>query len=410
MRPILPRSWQTGLLALATFPLSFATEGISNGSAISPIEREVLIIGGGSSGTYTAIRLQQMGKSVALIEKNGRLGGQVNTYTDPSNDKYIDYGVKVFTNVSVTSNYFESLGVPLKTFQGYLPNQQTVYGDLAAGTVIPASAVAYLAGNVTEGFLRYQAQLEKYPWLRIGWHLPSPLPTDLLLPWGDFVQKYNISAISSIVSGIVGSPGNLLAQPTLYVAKNYGMLQLMAALKGLSVTERDDNNQRLYDSALQKLGRNAFLDSRPVHIDRSGETGKIVATVETPSGLVRIKASKLIVTVPPTIANLSPFLFLSKSERVLFRQFNTTGIWTSIVSHSGIPSNASLANVNLKAPLGIPPAPLIFLTEPTGDNLHIVLYGSVNNLPQAEVKENIIKGLFCWATAYEKGKITQIEA
>jgi len=40
------------------------------------IHRDVCILGGGSSGTYAAIRLSQdLGKSVVVIEKAGRLGG-----------------------------------------------------------------------------------------------------------------------------------------------------------------------------------------------------------------------------------------------------------------------------------------------------------------------------------------------
>jgi heterodisulfide reductase subunit A-like polyferredoxin len=40
------------------------------------IVRDVCILGGGSTGTYAAIRLSQdMGKSVVVIEKTERLGG-----------------------------------------------------------------------------------------------------------------------------------------------------------------------------------------------------------------------------------------------------------------------------------------------------------------------------------------------
>lgn len=39
------------------------------------IEKDVCIIGGGASGTYAAVRLQQMGVSVALVEKERKLGG-----------------------------------------------------------------------------------------------------------------------------------------------------------------------------------------------------------------------------------------------------------------------------------------------------------------------------------------------
>ena len=43
------------------------------------LERDVCIIGGGASGTYAAVRLQQMGMSVALIEQKPRLGGMTLT-------------------------------------------------------------------------------------------------------------------------------------------------------------------------------------------------------------------------------------------------------------------------------------------------------------------------------------------
>ena len=62
------------------------------------IERDVCIIGGGSSGTYSAIRLQQMNKTFVLIEKENRLGGHVNTYVDPVTNQTLDYGVVVWVS------------------------------------------------------------------------------------------------------------------------------------------------------------------------------------------------------------------------------------------------------------------------------------------------------------------------
>lgn len=62
------------------------------------IERDVCIIGGGSSGTYSAIRLQQMNKTFALIEREDRLGGHVNTYIDPVTNQTLDYGVVVWVS------------------------------------------------------------------------------------------------------------------------------------------------------------------------------------------------------------------------------------------------------------------------------------------------------------------------
>jgi phytoene dehydrogenase-like protein len=66
---------------------------LASGVSVQQNVYDVAIIGGGSSGTYTAIQLQKAGKSVAVIERNGRLGGHVNTYIDPVTGGTMDYGV-----------------------------------------------------------------------------------------------------------------------------------------------------------------------------------------------------------------------------------------------------------------------------------------------------------------------------
>lgn len=65
------RSWLLPLTALLA--LTTATTCTSLNSTI--LYRDVAVIGGGASGTYAAIRLQEEGKTVALLEKQNRLGG-----------------------------------------------------------------------------------------------------------------------------------------------------------------------------------------------------------------------------------------------------------------------------------------------------------------------------------------------
>src|SRR5580692_4352500 len=48
-------------------------------SAPTRIVRDVCVIGGGSAGTYTAVQLRNLGKSVAVLEKQDRLGGHAQT-------------------------------------------------------------------------------------------------------------------------------------------------------------------------------------------------------------------------------------------------------------------------------------------------------------------------------------------
>ena len=62
------------------------------------IARDVAIIGGGATGTYGAINLREAGKSVVVVERNGRLGGHTETYIDPITGTAADYGVQAFWN------------------------------------------------------------------------------------------------------------------------------------------------------------------------------------------------------------------------------------------------------------------------------------------------------------------------
>lgn len=41
--------------------------------------RDVVVIGGGASGTYGAIALKDMGRSVVVVEREPHFGGHVNT-------------------------------------------------------------------------------------------------------------------------------------------------------------------------------------------------------------------------------------------------------------------------------------------------------------------------------------------
>ncbi len=217
----------------------------------SIIRRDVCIIGGGSSGTYAAIGLRDQGKSVAVIEKQSVLGGHTNTYTDPNNGTKIDYGVLVFGNTSIVTSYFGRFDIPLTSGTGGFATNATIYNvDFRTGKIVPG----YVAEDPTAAFTAYGAQLAKYPYLsEPGWNLPDPVPADLLMPFGDFVNKYEIGAAVQIINQFAQGFGDILTIPTVYVLKYFNQPVLAGAQTAFLTTARRDNSE-IYEKARAELG------------------------------------------------------------------------------------------------------------------------------------------------------------
>ncbi|KAI6873746.1 hypothetical protein KC338_g1512 [Hortaea werneckii] len=349
------------------------------------VERDVCIIGGGSSGTYSAIRLQQMNKTFALIEREDRLGGHVDTYVDPVTKQTLDYGVVVWENVSIVRDYFAHLDVHLSDVMlGEAP--VSLYADFAHVSKVPPDALT--PGNITAGFASYLAQLAKYPYLTNGFNLPNPVPEDLLLAWGDFIRKYDLGAIAIAVYSYNQGMGNILAQPTLYVLKYFTTSTAIGAFTGGFVTTASHNNQALYDRALERLGSSALTSTHVINIKRDRKGVEVLTS--GPNGLKLIRARKLLITIPPKLANLK-FLDTDPVERAIFGQFNSSYYWNSIIKESEIPDNTSITNVDVAAPYGIPALPGPYGLGYTGvPGLHTVYYSSPYPISDEAVKSDII--------------------
>lgn len=353
------------------------------------ITRDVCVIGGGSSGTYSAIGLRDRGKSVVVIEKEDRLGGHTRTYIDPLTGGTIDIGVIVFHNTSTVQNYFRRFSVSLTTFE--FSSSVTQYVDFRTGqvdeTFVPTSSEA-----ISTGLQAYAAQLAKYPYLDNGFYLPDPVPEDLLLPFGEFVTKYDLASMVGVVFQYGQGLGDLLSKPTLYVLKLIGTATVTSILEGFLTTARHDN-ELLYEAAQSTLGSDVLLNSTIIAMDRGGdgnETDYATIIVNTPTGQVMTQCKKIVSSIPPKIDNLQGY-DLSANETRLFSQFFNVGYYTGVLRNSGIPDNTTVKNVAAETPYNLPPFPAVYGNDGTGvPNLINAKYGSNATLPDDQVKADIL--------------------
>jgi hypothetical protein len=349
----------------------------------SVLIRDVCVIGGGSSGVYTAIRAKDSHKSVVVVEQKGRLGGHTETYTDPVTGLKADYGVVVWHDLDIVKDYFARFNIPLtKSDLGGLPASPI---DFRTGKAVQPPSL-----NISEGLAAYAAQLAKYPYLEGGFFLPDPVPPELLLPFGEFVEQYPaIKSAVRFIAGFAQGLGDILKQPTLYVFKNFGLGVLRNAQLGFLTTERGDNSE-LYEKAGAELGENVLLNSNVIATQRQEGGTCVKVVVKTPSGLKLIRANKIVITVPPKPRNLCGF-DLGKEELSLFRRFSNSGYYTGLLRSAGLPTTVNVANVGANTTYNIFKLPGLYGILPTRiPGLFDFKYGSEDDLSEAEVKSNII--------------------
>ncbi|KAM3076735.1 hypothetical protein ACMFMG_007534 [Clarireedia jacksonii] len=351
------------------------------------IQRDIVVIGGGSTGTYAAVRLLDSGKSVVIVEKDNRLGGHTNTFTDPTTGITNDYGVVVFHNTSLVRNYTSRLNVTMSAAESLSPSP-LFYADLRTGVVNST----YSQGNITSGLMKYTQQLSKYPYVESGFDLPDPVPADLLLPFGDFAIKYDLGqAFVAFMFQYAQGLGDILAHPTLYVFKNFGLGVIEGAINGFIATAAHDNSL-IYEHATDVIGEeNILFNSDIIHVERSETCTRVV--VKTTNGVKIIEAEKLVFTIPPKIDNLKGW-DLSTSEQSLFQQFNNSGYYVAVVNNTGMPSGTNIINIGSNTTYGFPVLPAAYALYQTAiPNLYNIYFGSATSLSDDFVKAEILAEL-----------------
>ena len=349
------------------------------------ITRDIAIIGGGSSGVYTAIRAKDSNKSVVVIEKKGRLGGHTETYTDPATGISINYGVVVWHDLPLVRKYFARLNVTLgKLYAGTITSRSV---DFTTGKDNPS-----FPQNVSDGIAAYIAQLSKYPYLNDGFFLPDPVPEELLLPFADYLEKY--PALKSAAYYLFISTqglGDFLRLPTLYIFKNWGLDVLRNVQNGFLTASSGDNSE-LYRHAGALLGQDVFLNSWVIATQRKAGAIYTKIVVQTPSGPKLILAKKLVITIPPLPEQLRGF-DLGDEELSLFKRFSSKGYYTGIVRDAGIPIGM-ISNAAVDTLYNIPRFPGLYgLTSSRIPGLIDFKYGSDTLLSDAQVKANLIADL-----------------
>lgn len=158
------------------------------------IEKDIAIIGGGASGTYAAVRLREdLKQTIVVIEKEDHLGGHVNTFLDPVTKIPIDYGVEAYNSLPAALAFFQRFNISM------VPEPNPPFVDYSVDLVTGMSTPATVS-NYTQALLTYAGLVQKYSYLAVGYgQIPNPVPAELLEPFGQFIQTYNLEPLVPII-------------------------------------------------------------------------------------------------------------------------------------------------------------------------------------------------------------------
>ncbi|KAK8097500.1 hypothetical protein PG984_016639 [Apiospora sp. TS-2023a] len=369
--------------SLATDPAGYDARDIYH--------RDVLIVGGGSSGVYSAIRLRDHGKTVMVVEKQGRLGGHAEAWVDPGSGTAVNIGVEAFANIDVVKDYFSRFDLSLTPPTGAAPTMTFVdfaTGKVAAGFAEP-DASAFMTALDT-----YVSHLKEFPALQDSFNMTYPVHPDLLLSLGDFAAKYGVGDMIPQLFHYNQGSVPLLNVSMLYHFKYLNEDETTSLKQGFLSVDQYSVTE-LYNRAAESLSPDVLFQSIVVEMDRSSPDEVRVA-IQTLAGPKLVIVKKLLSTIPPLLENLSGY-DLSDEERGLFGEFFANGYYTGILNNTGLDPSLTYVNHDSSRPYGLPELPGIYamFSRPLPGDRFItnVYYGSPGVLSDDEAKADIVASL-----------------
>ena len=332
-------------------------------------------------------------------------GGHVNTYTDPETGEAFNYGVQSYIDYKGSKAFFERFGIPLQP--NVLFSSNTVNVDPNTGSLVPNATAAPPLNFSIAALQRYYDVI--VPWNDIMlpgyWNFPpgDQIPADLLLPFSDFVTKYNLEDMAPLLAVISGQDINT-PNPTLFVVKNFGTPVVEGFLNGTFFDPIPFNNSLLYGDAARLLGDDLVLTSTVVEANRS-DHGVTLVVEDLQTGMrTLVSAKRLLVASQPSIDNLA-VLALDEQERAVFNTWSYGTVYTAVLKTNLIPDNTSVSFVTPANSTSAPKPYSFSITWNGASGYFWIIFFAEESLSESEAKEIIIAEM---RTLYDGGAFPPI--
>ncbi|GKT63317.1 amine oxidase [Colletotrichum tofieldiae] len=311
------------------------------------ISRDVVVVGGGAAGAHAAVWLRDHGHSVVVVEKASQLGGHTAFYYDSVSNKSINVGVQAWMEYKGTFDFPKRMNVSTSGSMKFATLNYN-YVDFKTGQpvkdwVAPAPDAMYPA------LQRYLDVLEKYEDITLpgfeNFPEPGSVPEDLIMPFSDFVEKYDIAAaVPQIWDSTAMGLGDTMDVPTFFVMQASGVPMVRALLgTAAAATPSSGRLYDLYESVANFLGNDVLYSSTVVSTIQRDDDGVSLKVNGTDSKLTCIDARRLLVAFEPTTESLAPFK-TDETEEEVFNKFGFATVYAGILRHPSLQISAAYSN------------------------------------------------------------------
>lgn len=173
---------------------------------------------------------------------------------------------------------------------------------------------------------------------------PEAIPDDLLMSFGEFAEKYEISAaVPQIWDSTAQGMGDTMNVPTLFVIQASG-IPMVRALLGAAAAAVPPSGRlfELYERIAKFLGDDVLYSSIVTSTARSDE-GVSLLVSSADRVQTCIEAKRLLIAFEPTAENMAPFGPDEKETEVL-DEFEYATVYAGILRHPSLQIGKAYSN------------------------------------------------------------------
>lgn len=259
----------------------------------------------------------------------------------------INVGVQAWMEYKDSFDFPERMNVSTSGSMAFAPNTDA-YIDFTTGLPVKD----YTAPGPDEMFpaiQRYLDAIEPYEDMVLPGFFNFPdkdsIPEDLLMPFRDFVEKYDLeAAVPQLWDATAQGIGDTMDVPTLWVIQAVAV-PMAKALLGAAAAAVPASGRLfdLFDAVAEFLGDDVLYSSTVVSAkrNRGKKTGVTLKVENAATGeLTCIEAKRLLIAIEPTPENMAPFR-PDGVERKVFEKIGFSTVYAGILQHPSLQVNTA---------------------------------------------------------------------